>query len=660
MAYIALYRAYRPQKFSEVVGQQHIIKTLQNAIKLDKVAHAYLFCGPRGTGKTTLAKILAKAMNCEHGPAIEPCCECDICKGIAKGTISDVVEIDAASNNGADDIRALRDTVNFLPAEGRYKIYIIDEVHMLSNAAFNALLKTLEEPPKHVIFILATTEPYKLPNTILSRCQRFDFQSISTDDIVKRINIVVGEENIKISDEAIYQIAASAEGGMRDALSLLDQAISYSTNEQIELDDILAISGNTSYLKIIELLSYCIGKSDSDAILLVDKILKEGKEVPRLLNDIILFLKDVLIYKNNAIIEEKLMYKNDKFIKLSSELTKNVIYRWLDILNDALNNSRYSVQKRAFLEIAIIKMNDVNLNEDAKLVDRVTSLERNFDMITRQRIYQAEPRKPEAKYEPNIPSQEEMKKMLDDKMREANETPKEPEVNIPEVIDKVAEKAQEEFIPEPVDEAQAQEIFEEKEPQVAKAPEVETPVAQEAPAPSSDISSVEDLLYEGIPDNEITVKDIEKILNNASKEKREALTRIWDEISEKYVNVFVVQMLVRGKIIAVSDHAFIVELKDVGFCNRLMRYENYVKILEIFDEYNLAINDYICLPQAIWNQIKVDYMSKYKDNPKPELKPIRTGVLKREIPSVIKKEEKSVEEMLEDYFNKDEIKIVEE
>ena len=252
MAYVALYRAYRPQKFVDVVGQEHIIKTLQNAIELNKVAHAYLFCGPRGTGKTTLAKIMAKAMNCVHGPLKEPCGECEICQGITKGTVSDVIEIDAASNNGADDIRALRDTVKFLPAVGKYKVYIIDEVHMLSNAAFNALLKTLEEPPKHVIFILATTEPYKLPNTILSRCQRFDFQSISIDDILRRLEIVANEENVKISKEALYQIATSAEGGMRDALSLFDQCISFSINEEINLDDVLAVSGNVSYIKIIE------------------------------------------------------------------------------------------------------------------------------------------------------------------------------------------------------------------------------------------------------------------------------------------------------------------------------------------------------------------------------------------------------------------------
>ena len=266
MAYVALYRAYRPQKFVDVVGQQHIIKTLQNAIKLNKVAHAYLFCGPRGTGKTTLAKIMAKALNCEHGPTIEPCDTCDICQGIQKGTVADVIEIDAASNNGADDIRALRDSVKYMPSVGKYKVYIIDEVHMLSNAAFNALLKTLEEPPKHVIFILATTEPYKLPATILSRCQRFDFQSLSIEEILKRLKIVAQQEGIKMSEEAFTQIASSAEGGMRDALSLFDQTISFSVHEEITLEDVLAVSGNVSYKELLKILDFCLNGNSTDAL----------------------------------------------------------------------------------------------------------------------------------------------------------------------------------------------------------------------------------------------------------------------------------------------------------------------------------------------------------------------------------------------------------
>ena len=322
MAYVALYRAYRPQKFSEVVGQESIIKTLQNAIKLNKVAHAYLFCGPRGTGKTTLAKILAKAMNCENGPTIDPCCECETCKEIANGTLTDVIEIDAASNNGADDIRALRETVNFLPSVGKYKVYIIDEVHMLSQAAFNALLKTLEEPPKHVIFVLATTEPYKLPNTILSRCQRFDFQSIKIDDILKRLKIVASEEKINVTDDALFQIATSAEGGMRDALSIFDQTISYSETGEVTLDDVLKVSGNVNYLKIIELLESCRGKNETDAIKIIDDIIKEGKEVPRIINDIIMFLRDVLLYQNGIKLDDRSMFYNEGFVKLGKNLSK--------------------------------------------------------------------------------------------------------------------------------------------------------------------------------------------------------------------------------------------------------------------------------------------------------------------------------------------------
>ncbi|MBO5542216.1 MAG: DNA polymerase III subunit gamma/tau, partial [Acholeplasmatales bacterium] len=412
MAYVALYRAYRPQKFSEVVGQEHIIKTLQNAIKLNKVAHAYLFCGPRGTGKTTLAKIMAKAMNCEHGPTIEPCCECDVCQGIAKGIISDVVEIDAASNNGVEDVRAIRDTVKFLPSVGKYKVYIIDEVHMLSQAAFNALLKTLEEPPAHVIFILATTEPYRLPKTILSRCQRFDFSSISLENTLKRLRIVAQDENIKISEEALHQIAISAEGGMRDALSIFDQCISYSVNEEISLDDVLAISGNISYIKMIELLNNCANNESANCITLLDNIIKEGKEVPRIVNDLILFLRDVLMFKNNAVLDEKLMYKNADFIKLADNINKGMIYNWLDILNQALNDMRFSTQKRAYLELAILKMSDIKLNDLSSLSERVDSLENSVQILIKQERNQRQNNQNNSfgfnQFQAQIPSKEEI------------------------------------------------------------------------------------------------------------------------------------------------------------------------------------------------------------------------------------------------------------
>lgn len=361
MAYVALYRAYRPQKFSEVVGQQHIVITLQNAIKLNKVAHAYLFSGPRGTGKTTLAKILAKAMNCEHGPAIEPCGECFTCQGITKGTISDVVELDAASNNGADDIRIIRDGVKFLPSTGRYKVYIIDEVHMLSNAAFNALLKTLEEPPKHVIFILATTEPYKLPATILSRCQRFDFQAITDVDILERLKLVCKSEGITATDEALSLISQCAEGGMRDGLSLLDACISYSTDDVVDTDDVLAVSGNVSSDLLLQICNSAINKNGGTILKLLNQILKDGKEIPRLTNDLILFLRDTLLYKNQALQSLKSIYQKPEFIEFAKTIQPQQIYKYLDILNELQNNIRFTNQKRAYMEVALLKLSDIGV-----------------------------------------------------------------------------------------------------------------------------------------------------------------------------------------------------------------------------------------------------------------------------------------------------------
>ncbi len=651
MAYVALYRAYRPQNFNEVVGQEHIIKTLQNAIKLNKVAHAYLFCGPRGTGKTTLAKIMAKAMNCENGPTPNPCCECEICKGIAKGTVSDVIEIDAASNNGADDIRALRETVKFLPAVGKYKVYIIDEVHMLSAAAFNALLKTLEEPPKHVIFILATTEPYKLPNTILSRCQRFDFQAISVNDILKRLKIVANEENIKISEEALVQIASSAEGGMRDALSLFDQCISYSVNEEISLDDVLAVSGNISYTKIIELLNACRSENETDAVMILNNIIKEGKEVPRIVNDTVLFLRDVLLYKNNAIIEDKLMFKNESFMALANNISRPIIYQWLDILNDSLNQMRFSTQKRAFLELAILKMNDIKLNSEADMVDRIESLEKTVNLLSNQlsREKNQVNRGPNHNYAftPSIPSASEIEAM------------RQQEIQSQQVVEKPIETPQM-SAPEPQIKTQIEQPI----PNENKIQNLEqnvvndtTPIGVSQPQQNVVVNEVP--ISSQYPD-EINITDIENIINMASRPKREALINVWQQISEQS-NIFAVQILVRGKIVAVSDDAFIVELQDLGFCNRVMSYENYLKIIEVFNDVGVSIKDYICVPSSVWSQIIKDYKSKYNKvtNPKPKLNDIRIGVKRRVVPKEVKKEETD-EDKISSLFEENTLKIMEE
>lgn len=393
MAYQALYRSYRPQDFKSVAGQRHVVTTLQNAIKLNKVAHAYLFSGPRGTGKTSMAKIMAKALNCVHGPTTEPCNECEICKGITKGTISDIVEIDAASNNGVDEIRDLRDKVKYLPSECRYKVYIIDEVHMLSQGAFNALLKTLEEPPSHVIFILATTEPHKIPATILSRCQRFDFQSLDKADIVERLQYVLNAENIKATPEAVDLIAESSDGGMRDALSLLDQSISYSTDDVISEDDVLAVSGNISSQIILHMLKEALESNSAEVLKSLGEIISDGKEIPRIINDVIIFLRDALLAKIGSSNSLKSAYKTGEYQVFLAKISNEIIYKWLDILNDTLNNIKFTTQKRAYLELGLLKMADGHLNDYASLLGRVEALERQIALgVTVMPVQNNEPK----------------------------------------------------------------------------------------------------------------------------------------------------------------------------------------------------------------------------------------------------------------------------
>ena len=368
MAYQALYRVYRPQSFNDVVGQQHIIKTLQNALVQEKFSHAYLFSGPRGTGKTTAAKILAKAVNCEKAPIAEPCNECATCRGITDGSISDVIEIDAASNNGVDEIRDIRDKVKYAPSAVRYKVYIIDEVHMLSIGAFNALLKTLEEPPAHVIFILATTEPHKIPLTIISRCQRFDFKRISPEDIVYRMKEVLGSEELEVSEDALYEIAKASEGGMRDALSLLDQAISYST-EKVSLEDVLSITGAVSQAFIVKIVQAIFNKNIVEALDSVESLIKNGKDPARFVEDLIFYYRDVLLYQaseENAYLLEKAAV-NEEFKELSSKMDSAFIYKVIAELNQTQQEMKWSNHPRVLLEVALVKLAQSSTNQESAL-----------------------------------------------------------------------------------------------------------------------------------------------------------------------------------------------------------------------------------------------------------------------------------------------------
>ncbi|HHY21402.1 MAG TPA: DNA polymerase III subunit gamma/tau [Bacilli bacterium] len=390
MGYQALYRVWRPQQLKDIVGQEHITKTLQNALISNQFSHAYLFCGPRGTGKTSAAKIVAKAINCEKMPTSEPCNECRACKGITDGSIVDVIEIDAASNNGVDEIRDIRDKVKFMPNEVRYKVYIVDEVHMLSTGAFNALLKTLEEPPKHVIFILATTEPHKIPLTIISRCQRFDFKRITTTSLVERMKTIIAHYDVKVSDEALELLARAADGGMRDALSLLDQAISYGEDE-ITIDDVLAVTGSVSQQLLTEVVKAIADKNVAKGLEAVDSLIQEGKDPQRFIEDVMFYYRDLLLYQAAPQLVDSLERAkvDDDFKELAATLEKDAIYFAIERLNESHQEMKFVSHGKIFLELAIVKLCDqpvahdgVSNKEVALLKEQVQKLEAKLNNLS--------------------------------------------------------------------------------------------------------------------------------------------------------------------------------------------------------------------------------------------------------------------------------------
>ena len=354
MAYKALYRTYRPSTFEEVAGQEHIVKTLKNALATRKLAHAYLFAGPRGTGKTTMAKLLAKALNCDEGIGCQ-CNECKNCRAIIDGTHPDVIELDAASNNGVDEIRELIDKVKYGTILGRYKVYIIDEVHMLSTGAFNALLKTLEEPPEHVIFILATTEPHKILPTILSRCQRYDFTKLSDEDIKNRLKDVLEKEGIAYNEEAIKVIISLADGGMRDALSILDQVLAYSGNK-LETKDVLDIFALESKEEKIALLNSIINKNVSDVLQRINNYISLGTDIKRLTDDLLLILKDILIYQSSRNVDCLEVLNEQEAISFFKYLDIDETLKMIDVIMSAQKDYKTVNSIIPLFEVTILKL----------------------------------------------------------------------------------------------------------------------------------------------------------------------------------------------------------------------------------------------------------------------------------------------------------------
>ena len=568
MGYKALYRTYRPQTFEEMAGQKHILQTLQNAIKENKIAHAYLFTGPRGTGKTSMAKLLAKALNCECEN--KPCNECSNCNQIVDGSHPDVVEIDAASNNGVDEVRDLIDKVKYSPILGKYKVYIIDEVHMMSTGAFNALLKTLEEPPAHVIFILATTEPHKVLPTIISRCQRFDFGRINSNDIKDRIKVVLEKENVSYEDGVIELITELCDGGMRDALSILDQAIAYAGND-LKCSHIRDIYGVTSISEKIDLLN-CI--SDDNEELIVKKINEyddKGVDLTRLTVGLIDFLKEVIIYRNS---------KNRNILKVTSveninslkEMNNNKIFKWIDILVDALSNYKKVNTPKSFFELACLKMavSEGQIRENVVYVTREVAVEE---------------KKEEVKVEPVIEVKVE----------------KEPEVVVQEEVK--VESVEEKEVVEPVKEDK----IEEKEVEM---PEKEVPRETFGAGEEKYIPSEEELL---------------NVLVQATKDALVMAKQKW-VILPKYMNsastAKVTALLLDGLPVAASKNMLVLAYENQTYLNTVNSVEthkmmnNFLKAL-----YNDKMMCY-CVTKEDFLRLKDTYMVLRSQNKLPAPRPV--------------------------------------
>jgi len=634
MSYKALYRAYRPQSFVEVAGQKHVTKTFQNALKNGKITHAYLFSGPRGTGKTSVAKIIANVVNCDNYPISEPCGECDNCLTIQKGMFADILEIDAASNNGVDEIREIRDKVKYTPSQGKYKVYIIDEVHMLSIGAFNALLKTLEEPPSHVIFILATTEPHKIPATILSRCQRFDFKEISLKDIKKKLHEIIEKENIQASLEAVDAIAEAAEGGMRDALSLLDQAISYA-DASLTDKDVHAVAGTVSYPRIISILNDIADSNVYNALTVVDKLIEDGKEVSRINHQMIIFLKDLLVYKNvSSDTFFKTIYQNEEFMALAQKLTNEIVFYYIECLTNSQREMRFTNNPRTFLELTLIKMTDKVQQGESGIIKRIEALESKIDS-TKLETQPVQEVKKQVVETPKVDVvvNESPEEVIDNKeVIEPTKIDQETNLEEPKQEIPVHEESKDEIIEEPVNEEVKPQEAKVDEPKVEQEPEVFETVTK-VPVDIFDVKLITENMNRAMSDKVV------------AKENRELLQQHWNQINIKAdPNVFALaKEFSSGKIVLATSDFFIITYDHVIKVNKVMRSDSRQKVEKLlFDVYSKTWS-YLALPHDLWLQKRQEYYDQFSVGIlEPNLKPIEYPGLevieyKREVPEVVEK-----------------------
>ena len=580
MAYKTLYRVYRPQRFDEVAGQEHIITTLRHAVEENKIAHAYLFCGPRGTGKTTIAKLLAKAINCTGNP--KPCDECENCKEIASGNHPDVIEIDAASNNGVDEVRNLIDKVKYAPTQGKYKVYIIDEVHMMSTGAFNALLKTLEEPPAHVVFILATTEPHKILPTIISRCQRFDFMKLSLTEIVNRMKSVVEQENYICDDEALEMIAKLADGGMRDALSILEQCLAYN-DQHLTVQDVNHIYGIVSLENKIDFIKVLLSKDMKKSLFILDEMKTNGIDIKRLTLDLVDILKDIIIYRNTS--DSSILFVLSQYYldMIVPYISCDEAFAFIDVLMDASEKYAKVINPAVYFELALLKMCNQVQSKNGELIDKV-----------------------------DIPQTE--------SIQYVNETQ---EVNT-EAMGEVIE------MDKPILQSQNnsnQVIYEDIDEQIGEPLIEEELILEES----------QDIIQEDIPtfefekqedveqsiDNDIKVDraDIMNILVQARREILESIQERWPIIKRYLANLNTAKsagMLCDGTAVAACPGGFIIAFEFQPAVNAVNYYKNYKQLSSFLTEILGQEYRFVAIQQDEWIQMRSQFIDLKKRGQLPE------------------------------------------
>lgn len=606
MSYKALYRSYRPQTFGEVAGQEHIVTTLKNAIKENRISHAYLFAGPRGTGKTTVAKLLAKALNCTgENP---PCDQCPNCKAITVGEHPDVIEIDAASNNGVDEVRDLIDKVKYAPINGKYKVYIIDEVHMMSTGAFNALLKTLEEPPAHIVFVLATTEPHKILPTIISRCQRFDFKKVENHDIISRLEYVLKSENKKYELPALESVAKLAEGGMRDALSILEQCLAY--NNELTVESVNMVYGLLSMDNKISFIKQLLSKDIKGVLTSLDNMLSGSIDIKRLTFDLVDVLKDIIIYKNTQDVSILFVLTQQDVDNLAPYILVEEAFEIIDILIEASSHYSQSLDANTYFELAMLKICNRIKEENKLAIDNSKAIEQ-VNILPVKDTAKAIPVVEETDSLPEIVIEDEI--IEEELNKGVIEYDPEIEESIPEELKAKADDITETVVPEEVAEGTLETVISNS--------DVSLPVGEDI---SQEID--ENIIVNKSPENiEVSFSDVLNILVQADRRVLNDIKEKWTVIARYRFNLNTAKfasMLCDGKPVAAAPGGIIVAFEHQPNVNEVNETQNYYQLKNFLKEVLGENYDFIAIKNSLWPDMRSKYINMNRAGTLPAPEPI--------------------------------------